>query len=263
MDSSTKDNDILIRRKINGTIKQVKDINLLFLNTSSTIATNLALDCAIPTFIIVDQRKIISIGAAATLDVAYHRAVKSDSNGFIFITNRQITYEIALEIEKINHKGIVITPRIEESVLFYCLKNFTVIELEALGGDNAKPPFSFTYGVDHIETKTKRIPSEKELLDLSFAWFISSYVIGSIFACNLHTCYITGFKNTLNVNIMEENVNPWDGSIVLATRSSLTHERIEEASNANVKAIIAPEKKIDINIVEIANKYEMSLVYSK
>lgn len=228
-------------------------------------------------------------GLLEAWDKAYG-ADKVSIFGGIVVANREITLELAKKMITI-FLEVVVAPSYEQAALdlFHTKKNVRVLELSDIsvpqyenaldlkkvnGGMIVQTIDSKLYIEDQLKTVTKRIPTEKEMEDLRFAWKVVKFVksngiaiakdkqtigigpgqvnrIWSTKQCFEHAEELIGADATIGAVLASDAFFPFD-------------DCVEAAHQAGITAIIQPGGSIrDEDSIKKCNEYGIAMVFTE
>lgn len=227
-------------------------------------------------------------GVATSNDIysAYKAAYAADPIsifGGIVAANREIDERIAKDIHEIFIE-IVIAPSFSEKALEILTqkKNIRLLELPDIlkkptvekldmkkvhGGLLVQDLDSELY--ETLDVVTDRIPTEKEMKDLKFAWKVVKNIKsnGIVVAKDLRTQGVgPGQVNRIwaSENAIKQSNTDTKGSVLASDAFFPFADSIEAAAKAGITAIIQPGGSIrDEEVIKKANAYGMAMVFTK
>lgn len=239
-----------------------------------------------PTVVGVKHTNACGVGSGYDIYDAYMKAYECDPKsifGGIVASNRSIDYRTAQEINKI-FVEIVIAPDFDEDALeiLKSKKNIRLLKLEDISkkqNENAMDMKKVNGGIllQNINSKmykrelkvvTERIPTEKEMEDLEFAWKVCKHIKsnGIVLAKNKQTVGIgPGQVNRIwpVENSIKQALVEVKGSIMASDAFFPFADCVEEAAKAGITAIIQPGGSIrDQESIDAANKYGIAMVFT-
>ncbi|MCG8541105.1 MAG: bifunctional phosphoribosylaminoimidazolecarboxamide formyltransferase/IMP cyclohydrolase [Clostridia bacterium] len=239
-----------------------------------------------PTVVGVKHTNPCGVGSGYDIYDAYMKAYECDPKsifGGIVAANRSIDYRTAEEINKI-FVEIVIAPDFDEDALrvLKSKKNIRLLKLEGIDrkqGEDALDIKRVNGGIllqnlnsklykDELEVVTERIPTEKEMEDLKFAWKVCKHVKsnGIVLARDRQTLgigpgqvnRIWSVENSIRQALVEVK-----GSVMASDAFFPFSDCVEAAAKAGITAIIQPGGSIrDQESVDTANKYGIAMVFT-
>lgn len=239
-----------------------------------------------PTVIGVKHTNACGVGSGYDIYDAYMKAYESDPKsifGGIIAANRSIDYRTAEEINKI-FVEIVIAPDFDEDALeiLKSKKNIRILKLENIDKKQSKDAMNIKKvngGIllqnvdnelykDELQVVTERIPTDKEMEDLKFAWKVCKHIKsnGIVLAKNKQTVGIgPGQVNRIWAveNSIKQAVVEVKGSVMASDAYFPFPDSVEAAAKAGITAIIQPGGSIrDPKSIDAANKYGIAMVFT-
>jgi len=245
MNSSVKAacHEILAELKIPGIIKQYKRRDIECVNHQTGVAVNLTADIEYPA-VAICERKIISVGKGATLEIAFARAERSNRGGIVFVFNKPIYGNTADAILKNYSGGIIIAPEIESGAANN-LEDFTLIELNQntdIKQTNWAPPM--------LKIHSLYAPDDNLLDILEFAWIVSCRSNCSVVSATTHRtirmAYSNGTYPTLDFFSERER---YEKLLVIASQNPFSREDIPLLMEMGANAIIQPDNRFDADVI--------------
>lgn len=276
--------------KNNGSLvegKQLHGKELSFNNINDTNgALELLKEYKDPTVVAVKHTNACGVGTGYDIYDAYLKAFECDPvsiYGGIIAANRAIDKRTAEEINKI-FVEIVIAPSFEEEALdiLKSKKNIRLIELSNIdkkqqidrvdmkkvnGGLLIQDINHELYG-EELKVVTERIPTDKEMEDLKFAWKVVKHIKsnGIVLAKDGQTVGIgPGQVNRIWAveNAIKQANVPVKGSVMASDAFFPFPDCVEAAAKEGVTAIIHPGGSIrDQLSIDMANKYGIAMVFT-
>lgn len=239
-----------------------------------------------PTVVGVKHANACGVGSGYDIYDAYLKAYECDPVsifGGIVAANRSIDKRTAEEINKI-FVEIVIAPDFHEDALevLQSKKNIRVLKLEDIGLKQAKDRVdmkkvnggiliqdidSELFG-EELKIMTERIPTEKEMEDLKFAWKVVKHIKsnGIVLAKDGQTIGIgPGQVNRIWAveNAIKQSNVETKGSVMASDAFFPFADCVETAAKAGVTAIIQPGGSIrDKESIDKANEYGIAMVFT-
>jgi phosphoribosylaminoimidazolecarboxamide formyltransferase/IMP cyclohydrolase len=239
-----------------------------------------------PTVVGVKHTNPCGVATSSDIYTAYKNAYAADPIsifGGIIAANREIDARIAKEINKIFIE-IVIAPSFSEEALKILKqkKNIRLLELKDIlekptvekldlkkvhGGLLVQDLDRDLY--ESLEVVTDRIPTEKEMKDLKFAWKVVKNIKsnGIVVAKDLRTLGVgPGQVNRIWAaeNAIRQSQTDTKGSVLASDAFFPFADTIEAAAKAGVTAIIQPGGSIrDDEVIKKANAHGMAMVMTK
>ncbi|QZY55719.1 bifunctional phosphoribosylaminoimidazolecarboxamide formyltransferase/IMP cyclohydrolase [Crassaminicella profunda] len=240
-----------------------------------------------PTVVAVKHTNACGVGTGYDIYDAYLKAYKCDPVsifGGIIAANRTIDKRTAKEINKI-FVEIVIAPAFEEEALeiLKSKKNIRILELPHItqkqsvdaidmkkvnGGLLIQEIDHKLYGEEELKVVTERIPTKKEMEDLTFAWKIVKHIKsnGIVLAKDGQTIGIgPGQVNRIWAveNAMKQSNVSVKGSVMASDAFFPFSDCVEAAAKKGITAIIQPGGSIrDQESIDMANKYGIAMVFT-
>ncbi|MCT4619306.1 MAG: bifunctional phosphoribosylaminoimidazolecarboxamide formyltransferase/IMP cyclohydrolase [Marinisporobacter sp.] len=267
--------------------KQLHGKELSFNNINDTNgALELLKEYKEPTVVAVKHTNACGVGTGYDIYDAYLKAFECDPvsiYGGIIAANRTIDKRTAEEINKI-FVEIVIAPSFDEEALdiLKSKKNIRLIELSNIdkkqqidrvdmkkvnGGLLIQDNNHELYG-EELKVVTERIPTDKEMEDLKFAWKVVKHIKsnGIVLAKDGQTVGIgPGQVNRIWAveNAIKQANVPVKGSVMASDAFFPFSDCVEAAAKEGVTAIIHPGGSIrDQLSIDMANKYGIAMVFT-
>mgnify|MGYP006280312503 CR=1 FL=1 len=238
-----------------------------------------------PTIVAVKHTNPCGVGQGYDIYDAYKKAYEADPKsifGGIIASNRTIDYRTAKEINNI-FVEIVIAPDFDKDALDILTqkKNIRLLKLKDILNKQQEMDIKKVLGGILIQTKddklydkelevvTKRLPTEREMDDLKFAWKVSKHIKsnGIVIAKDKQTIGIgPGQVNriwALENSIKQSNFNI-KGSVMASDAFFPFSDSVEQAAKAGITAIIQPGGSIrDKESIDMANRYGIAMVFTQ
>jgi len=239
-----------------------------------------------PTVVGVKHTNACGVGSGYDIYDAYIKAYECDPKsifGGIVAANRSIDYRTAEEINKI-FVEIVIAPDFDEDALeiLKSKKNIRLLKLENIGKKQSKNAMDIKKvngGIllqdidaemykDELKVVTERIPTDKEMEDLKFAWKVCKHIKsnGIVLAKNKQTVGIgPGQVNRIWAveNSIKQALVEVKGSVMASDAYFPFGDSVEAAAKAGITAIIQPGGSMrDQESIDAANKYGIAMVFT-
>jgi len=266
--------------------KQLHGKELSFNNINDTNgALELLKEFDEPTVVAVKHTNACGVGTGYDIYDAYMKAYECDPTsifGGIIAANRAIDKRTAQEINKI-FVEIVIAPDFDEDALeiLTSKKNIRLLKLNnIMNKDEDGIDIKRVYGgillqdidkelwQEDLKIVTDRIPTEKEMKDLKFAWKVVKHIKsnGIVIAKDNQTIGIgPGQVNRIWAveNSIKQALTPVKGSVMASDAFFPFADCVEAAAKAGITAIIQPGGSIkDQDSIDTANKYGIAMVFT-
>lgn len=224
------------------------------------------------------------IGIGKNIDDAYTKAYESDTTsifGGVIILNRKVTKKIADSVNSF-FLEIIIAPSYENDAITVLKqkKNIRIIEIpnlleykinsteykETVNGILVEEKDELLYNGD-LEFVTNRKPTDLEMEEIKFAWKACKLVSsnGIVITKNCGTVGI-GQGEVRRSWAVEEALTRAKGKLegaVMASDAFFFEDTVELLNKYGVKVAIQPGGSIkDKNVIELANKYNIALVFT-
>ncbi|MBS4536141.1 bifunctional phosphoribosylaminoimidazolecarboxamide formyltransferase/IMP cyclohydrolase [Clostridium sp. D2Q-14] len=237
-----------------------------------------------PTVIGVKHTNPCGVGEGYDIYDAYLKAYEADPKsifGGIIVANRTIDVRVAKEINRIFIE-IVIAPDYEDEALEILKekKNIRILKLGDIKEKNDQLDIKKVNGgilvqekddilIDRgLETVTERIPTDKEMKDLIFAWKVCKHIKsnGIVLAKDSQTLGI-GPGQVSRIWALENSIRysnePTKGSVMASDAYFPFSDSVEAAAKAGITAIIQPGGSIrDEESINEANKHGIAMVFT-
>ncbi len=240
-----------------------------------------------PTVVAVKHTNACGVGSGYDIYDAYIKAFECDPTsifGGIVVANGKIDKRTAEELNKIFLK-IVIAPEYDEEALevLKSKKNIRVLKLDDISKKQSEQSIDIKKvngGIlvqdidkelnneEDLKTVTDRIPTEKELEDMLFAWKVVKHIKsnGIVIAKNGQTVGIgPGQVNRIWAveNAIKQARIEIKGSVMASDAFFPFSDCVETAAKAGVTAIIQPGGSIqDQASIDMANKYGIAMIFT-
>lgn len=239
-----------------------------------------------PTIVAVKHSNPCGIGSGDTIEEAYIKAYECDKVsifGGIIASNREINREVAEMINSIFIEVVMAPSFSDEAIeILTGKKNIRLIEIDDIENRNYREmDMKKVLGgiliqerdtkllLDDVETVTHRVPTDKEMEDLIFAWKAAKNI-------NSNGVVIAKDEATIGIGLGEVN-RVWavanaieragekiEGSVLASDGFFPFKDSIEILGKAGIKAIIQPGGSIrDEEVIEEANRHGMAMVFTK
>lgn len=275
--------------KTQGTLVNAKQLHGKELSFNNINDANGALELlkeySEPTVVAVKHTNACGVGTGYNIHDAYIKAHDCDPVsifGGIVAANRTIDLETAQEIHKI-FVEIVIAPDFEKEALDVLTqkKNIRVMQLDDIERKQPESAMNLkkvnggllvqdVNGVDYakFEIVTDRIPTDKEVEDLKFAWKVCKHIKsnGIVLARDGQTIGIgPGQTNRIWAveNAVKQALVPTKGSVMASDAFFPFKDCVEAAAKAGVTAIVQPGGSMrDEESIAAANEYGIAMVFT-
>lgn len=238
-----------------------------------------------PTVVGVKHTNACGVGSGYDIFDAYLKAYNSDPKsifGGIIAANRTIDYRVAEEINKIFIE-IVVAPDFDEDALKILKqkKNIRLIKLPSIMFKQPKEAYDLKKVagglliqeldsplLNEFETVSERIPTEKEMEDLLFAWKIVKHIKsnGIVLAKDKQTVGVgPGQVNRIWAveNCIKQALVETKGSVMASDAFFPFSDSVEAAAKAGVTAIIQPGGSMnDEASIGKANQYGIAMIFT-
>jgi len=245
-----------------------------------------------PTVVACKHGNPCGVGSADNIYDAWRKAYEADKTsifGGIVVLNRELTVAIANEMKDI-FLEVIVAPSYEEKALeiLTAKKNIRILQLKDIevaqredaldlkkvnGGLIVQTIDNRLLNEEELKVVTDRVPSEKEMEDLMFAWRVVKYVKSNGIALA---------KNKQSIGIGPGQVNR-----IWATKQSIEHAKeligedatkgavlasdaffpfddcVEAAHQAGITAIIQPGGSVrDEDSIKKCNEYGIAMIFT-
>ena len=266
------------------------------LSFNNIVDGDTALSCVInfekPSCVIVKHANPCGVSSDNNLQDAYKNAYLTDSVsafGGVIAFNSEVNEELMKSILDNQFVELIIAPLFSSDSLEYAKtkKNVRIIEYvdyKKTDFNNAKQIKNISDGIlmqdldhskeDKIEkykVVSERLPTQKELDDLGFAWVVAKYVKSNaiVFAKNKKTLGVgagqmSRIDSTFIASKKAEQENLSLNNAVMASDAFFPFpDNVEKAAELGIKAIIQPGgSKNDQEVIDKANELNLSLVFT-
>lgn len=234
-----------------------------------------------PAAVAVKHTNPCGIAVADDLHEAYIKAYECDSEsifGGIVAFNRAVDLKTAEELAKI-FLEIIVAPSFDKDAfeLLSKKKNIRLIEISNLMEFSIEKQFKQTlngvlvqdyddFEYEKFELMTKRVPTEKEIEDLKFAFKAVKFVASNgVVIVKDEATYSIGQGQTKRAWAVEEAIQrarSLDG-VVMASDGFFFEDTIELLKQNGIKAVISPGGSVkDEAVIEAADKADISLIFT-
>ena len=242
-----------------------------------------------PSCVIVKHANPCGVAESDNVYNAYDLAFKTDPTsafGGIIAFNSLVDLATAKEINDRQFVEVVIAPGYEKEAIeeFSNKKNIRVLEVD-LDQDNIYPGVikKVSGGIliqdddhkkvtlDEIKCVTKRQPTNKELIDLMFAWKVAKFVKSNaiVYAKNKQTIGIGAGQMSRVISAEIANLKAKEEGLdiknaVMASDAFFPfRDGIDKAASSGIAAIIQPGGSIkDSEVIQAADEHEIAMVYT-
>lgn len=277
-------------KKTSGTLSDAKQIHGKELSFNNINDTNGALDLlkefTDTTIVAVKHTNPCGVGSGIDVYDAFMKAYACDPQsifGGIIASNREIDKRTAKEIDKIFIE-IVIAPSFSEEALEVLTKkknirllvledilspyNELAVDIKKVSGGILVQDINTKLMDEELKVVTERIPTEKEMRSLEFAWKVCKHVKSNAIVIGNdgqsasigpgQVSRIWALENAIKNTFLNLN------DTVMASDAFFPFEDcVETAAKAGIKAIIQPGgSKNDVKSIEMANKYGIAMVFT-
>lgn len=238
-----------------------------------------------PTVVAVKHTNACGVGTGKSIHDAYLKAYTCDPIsifGGIIACNRKVDLATAEEIHKI-FLEIVIAPDFDEEAyeLIASKKNIRLMKLDMTafkpvperdykrvsGGLLVQDADILSY--EGLEVVTERIPTEKELRDMKFAWNVVKHLkSNAICMAKDETTLAIGPGQVNRIwaveNCVKQANESLKGSVMASDAFFPFSDCVEAAVKAGVTAIIQPGGSMkDQDSIDMANRYGIAMIFTK
>lgn len=237
-----------------------------------------------PTVVAVKHSNPCGIGSGETLLEAYIKAYECDKEsifGGIIAANRIIEKDVAEMINNIFIE-VVMAPGFSDEALEILTgkKNIRLIQIDKIELKINECDMKKVYGglliqdmdstllLDDIEIATKRVPNDKEMEDLLFAWKAAKNI-------NSNGIVLAKDKATIGIGLGEVNrfwavkeaiergMDKIKGSVIASDGFFPFKDSIEVLAENGIKAIIQPGGSIkDQEVIDEADKNDIAMLFT-
>ena len=274
-----------------GTLVNAEQLHGKELSFNNINDTNGALDLLKefdePAIVAVKHTNPCGVGTGYDIYDAYMKAYECDPKsifGGIIAANRTIDKQTAEEINKIFIE-IVIAPDFDDDALevLRAKKNIRILKLEDIlvkAAANAVDIKKVNGGIlvqdinrelykDELQIVTERIPCEKEMKALEFAWKVCKHVKSNGIVLAREGQTVSAGPGQVNriwalENSIKQALVDTKGAVMASDAFFPFSDCVETAAKAGIKAIIQPGGSIkDQESIDMANKYGIAMVFTK
>ncbi|MFI5251860.1 MAG: bifunctional phosphoribosylaminoimidazolecarboxamide formyltransferase/IMP cyclohydrolase [Bacteroidota bacterium] len=241
-----------------------------------------------PTAVIIKHTNPCGAASASTLVEAYRNAFLTDTKsayGGIVCVNRPLDIETAIELDKI-FTEVVIAPDFPPDVLTLLKKKkdrrlirqrMPVATVERFdiksiaGGVLVQTPDRCISELDNLKVVTKRLPTEKELTALKFAWRIAKHVKSNaiVYTQENRTIGVGAGQmsrfDSSRIAVMkaQEGNLPLKGTVIASDAFFPFADALLEAIKVGSTAVIQPGGSIrDDEVIQAADENEVAMVFT-
>lgn len=244
-------------------------------------AWNLVMEFQDPACAVIKHSNPCGAALGKNLQEAFIKAWSSDplsAYGSIVAFNRPVNENVAQEMRK-KFIEVVIAPGFtpEAMEILKRKKNLRIIEVkkwEKRGYNIRQVDFGFlmqewnTKKLENYKVVTEREPTDEELRDLIFAWYVVKHVKSNaiVFAKNLATVGIGAgqMSRVDSVKIAAMKAEERANNAVMASDAFFPfRDGIDEAHKAGITAVIQPGGSIrDEEVIQAANEHNMAMLFT-
>ncbi|MCD6370675.1 MAG: bifunctional phosphoribosylaminoimidazolecarboxamide formyltransferase/IMP cyclohydrolase [Thermoplasmata archaeon] len=244
-------------------------------------AWNLVMEFQDPACAVIKHSNPCGAALGKNLQEAFTKAWNSDplsAYGSIVAFNRPVDEKVALVMRK-KFIEVVIAPGFtpEAMEILKRKKNLRIIEVkkwEKRGYSIRQVDFGFLMQewnikkLKNYKVVTEREPTEEELRDLIFAWYVVKHVKSNaiVFARNLATVGIGAgqMSRVDSVKIATMKAEERANNAVMASDAFFPfRDGIDEAHKAGITAVIQPGGSIrDEEVIQAANEHHMAMLFT-
>jgi phosphoribosylaminoimidazolecarboxamide formyltransferase/IMP cyclohydrolase len=249
-------------------------------------AWDLIHEFADPACCIIKHTNPCGTAIGSSLREAYGKAYDADpvsAFGSIIALNREVDGETATEVSKLFVEAIIAPGYRPEAVsIFVAKKNLRILEAtsQERGQDWARFEIKRVSGgvllqdpddkltADDSKVVTTRRPTEKEEIDLRFAWRVAKHVKSNaiVLAEGGKTVGVGAgqMSRVDSVRLSVEKARPTAKGAVLASDAFFPfRDGIDEAAKAGVTAIIQPGGSVrDGEVIQAANEHQIAMIFA-
>ena len=237
-----------------------------------------------PTIVAVKHSNPCGVGCGDTLKEAYIKAYECDKVsifGGIVAANRVIDKDVAEMINEI-FLEVVMAPGYSDEALEILTKkkNIRLIQIDDIEKEIMEDDTKKVFGglliqerdsillLDDMEIVTKRVPTDKEMEDLLFAWKVAKNI-------NSNGVVLARDKATIGIGLGEVNrvwavdeaiqrgIRKIEGSVLASDGFFPFKDSIELLGKSGVKAVIQPGGSIrDEEVIEEADKNGIAMLFT-
>ena len=249
-------------------------------------ARSLAAEFRNPAAVIIKHNNPCGTAEQETLREAYLKALASDpvsAFGGVLAFNRAVDAATAEEVAKLFVECIA-APAFDEKAksIFAAKKNLRLLELPAgglkpdrelqlkriLGGVLVQQPDLGEISDSDLRTVTKRVPTQKEMHDMLFAWRVCKHVKSNaiVFARDGATLGVGAGQmsrvDSVKIAVMKAQ-SPLQGTVVASDAFFPFPDGVEEAAKAGATAVIQPGGSVrDNDVIAAADRLGLAMVFT-
>ena len=249
-------------------------------------ARSLAAEFHNPAAVIIKHNNPCGTAEQETLRDAYLKALASDpisAFGGVLAFNRTVDAATAEEVAKLFVECIA-APAFDEKAksIFAAKKNLRLLELphgglepdrelqlkRILGGVLVQQPDLGEINDSDLRTVTKRVPSQKEMHDMRFAWKVCKHVKSNaiVFARDGATLGVGAGQmsrvDSVKLAVMKAQ-SPLQGTVVASDAFFPFPDGVEEAAKAGASAVIQPGGSVrDNDVIAAADRLGLAMVFT-
>jgi phosphoribosylaminoimidazolecarboxamide formyltransferase/IMP cyclohydrolase len=256
------------------------------LDTDATLA--LTMEFEEPACVILKHTNPCGVALAQSPAEAHRKAMLTDpvsAFGGIVGFNREVDSEAAEEVSKV-FTEVIIAPSYSSDALeiLRAKKNLRILELPGMDRPEMDPSVPFirssgggflvqdrdllTLDEEKITVATKRLPEEREMAALRFAWIIAKHVKSNaiIYATEAQLVAVGAGQmsriDSARIGIMKANL-PVEGSVLASDAFFPFRDGIDAAAEAGVTAIIQPGGSMrDEEVITAADEHGLAMVFT-
>jgi phosphoribosylaminoimidazolecarboxamide formyltransferase/IMP cyclohydrolase len=276
-----------------GTLAGANQLQGKALSYNNIADTDAALECVLgfsePACVIVKHANPCGVARSKTLADAYEKAYATDPTsafGGIIAFNRKLDAATARAIIDRQFVEVIVAPSVADDVLAVTgekenVRVLTVgdreqvieqLELKRIsGGLLVQDADAGVMTEADLKQVTKRNPTERELVDLLFAWRVVKYVKSNaiVYARDLHTIGIGAGQMSrvysARIAAMKAKDEGLDvaGSVMASDAFFPFRDGIDSAAEAGIRAVIQPGGSVrDEEIIAAADEHDMAMVFT-
>jgi phosphoribosylaminoimidazolecarboxamide formyltransferase / IMP cyclohydrolase len=249
-------------------------------------ARSLAAEFRNPAAVIIKHNNPCGAAEQETLREAYLKALASDpisAFGGVLAFNREVDASTAEEVAKLFVECIA-APNFDEKAksIFAAKKNLRLLELppggleldrelqlkRILGGVLVQQPDLGEINDSDLRTVTKRVPTQKEMNDMRFAWKVCKHVKSNaiVFARDGATVGVGAGQmsrvDSVKLAVMKAQ-SPLQGTVVASDAFFPFPDGVEEAAKAGATAFIQPGGSVrDNDVIAAADRLGLAMVFT-
>ena len=235
-----------------------------------------------PAAVVIKHTNPCGVAIGSDVYSALLRALDADrisSFGGIIALNRTVTLECAKELTSSFYECIV-APAFDDDAkeLFTTKKNLRLLELDIdnmkvnpynvrsiLGGVVVQEKDDKPIDIEEWDVCTERQPTQKEFVDLIFAWKVVRHVRSNaiLVACDGRTLGVgAGQMNRVgSANIALQSADPGAGSVLASDGFFPFGDTVRLAYDYGIKAVIQPGGSIkDQESIDVCNERGMAMI---